>query len=103
MCDAGTETPLAGGKILGDAVLSTRAQTATAASAGIAAASVIVPFGPTNLNVTFERFNNCTHGGPLDVCGVCKVLVLFVFAFLSDASFVLRLDSALRFECALAR
>merc|ERR1711991_108500 len=37
-------------------------------------AALIAPFGPTNLNFTFSRFENCTTGGPLDVCGICEIL-----------------------------
>ena len=36
--------------------------------------SQIVPFGPTILNATLARFENCTSGGPLDICSICAVL-----------------------------
>ena len=36
--------------------------------------SYIKPFGETDLNYTLARFNNCTHGGPLDICTLCAVL-----------------------------
>lgn len=34
----------------------------------------VVPFGPTNLNLTLARVENCTKGGPLDICGICEVV-----------------------------
>jgi len=39
----------------------------------IASYSEIVPFGPTNLNFTFQRFFNCTDGGVLDICTFCRI------------------------------
>jgi len=40
----------------------------------IGVASQIVPFGPTNMNLTLGRLNNCTLGGPLDICSICTFL-----------------------------
>jgi len=34
----------------------------------------VIPFGPTNLNITLQRLNNCTTGGPLDICRICAIL-----------------------------
>lgn len=42
----------------------------------ISVASQIIPFGQTNLNITLQRFANCSTGGPLDVP--------FFFFFLFD-------------------
>ena len=51
----------------------------------ITSASAIIPFGPTDLNATLGRFNNCTHGGPLDICTICAVLKCDVNAHLNSA------------------
>ena len=36
--------------------------------------SAIVPFGPTELNITFARWDNCTEGGDLDICTLCAAI-----------------------------
>jgi len=36
--------------------------------------STVIPFGATNLNLTLGRLENCTWGGPIDICSVCAVL-----------------------------
>lgn len=36
-------------------------------------AAINIPFGMTNLNLTFARTINCTSGGPLDVCTFCRI------------------------------
>eukprot|EP00698_Gefionella_okellyi_P007333 TRINITY_DN1787_c0_g1_i1.p1 TRINITY_DN1787_c0_g1~~TRINITY_DN1787_c0_g1_i1.p1 ORF type:complete len:441 (+),score=106.36 TRINITY_DN1787_c0_g1_i1:19-1341(+) len=33
-----------------------------------------VDFGPTSLNLTLQRLDNCTHGGELDICSICTML-----------------------------
>jgi hypothetical protein len=38
----------------------------------LAQAQSVVNFGPTNLNLTLQRLDNCTQGGPLDICSICK-------------------------------
>jgi len=40
----------------------------------IKASTNVVEFGPTDLNATLGRFDNCTTGGPLDICSICSVL-----------------------------
>jgi len=40
----------------------------------IAASSQIIDFGPTDLNYTLARFNNCTSGGTLDICTICAAI-----------------------------
>jgi len=40
----------------------------------IKVASQIIPFGLTDLNITLQRFSNCSSGGPLDICTLCAVL-----------------------------
>eukprot|EP00047_Mylnosiga_fluctuans_P005565 m.241238 g.241238 ORF g.241238 m.241238 type:complete len:464 (+) comp13811_c0_seq1:57-1448(+) len=42
--------------------------------AQVAGYSEVVHFGPTNMNLTFARFDNCTSGGPLDICTICRIL-----------------------------
>lgn len=44
-----------------------------------------VPFGHTNLNLTLARLSNCTQGGFLDICGICRWL---------DCDLNLHLDSS---------
>jgi len=40
----------------------------------ILAYSEYVAFGPTDLNATFHRFDNCDNGGFLDICTFCRIL-----------------------------
>lgn len=40
----------------------------------IGLASSLVSFGPTQLNITLQRWDNCTQGGELDLCSICAVL-----------------------------
>ena len=43
-------------------------------------AAQVVPFGETNGNLTLARVENCTKGGPIDICTLCRVVsVLCVF------------------------
>lgn len=63
-----------GAPIIAQAVKETRDNITTSTSASIAVASKFVPFGPTQLNATLARFDNCTSGGYLDICTVCKYL-----------------------------
>jgi hypothetical protein len=46
----------------------------SADGASLAVASTIVDFGPTDMNATLGRFDNCTSGGELDICTICEVL-----------------------------
>jgi len=48
-------------------------------------ASATVSFGPTDLNATLGRFDNCTSGGPLDICSICEVLDCDLNAHLNEA------------------
>jgi len=41
---------------------------------GISVYSEVIPFGETSLNITLQRFDNCTSGGPLDICSICTIL-----------------------------
>jgi len=51
----------------------------------ISQSSKVVPFGPTNLNMTLERLANCTQGGPLDICTICEMLKCDVNMHLNEA------------------
>lgn len=42
--------------------------------AKISIATSIVDFGKTNLNITLQRLDNCTKGGPLDICSLCMMI-----------------------------
>jgi len=63
-----------GGALMAAAVIAERAKIVPVAQVVLSAASDIVDFGPTNLNFTLDRWDNCSTGGPLDVCGICEVL-----------------------------
>jgi hypothetical protein len=63
-----------GSKILSDAVATLRTETQTTTDIEIETKSVIVSFGKTDMNLTLERVSNCTSGGFLDICGICKFL-----------------------------
>jgi hypothetical protein len=64
----------AGSKTLSDAVVALRADTKPTTEIQVETKSVIVSFGKTDMNLTLERVSNCTSGGFLDICGVCKFL-----------------------------
>jgi hypothetical protein len=40
----------------------------------MSSASSIIPFGVTQLNLTLARLDNCTSGGELDICSLCRIL-----------------------------
>lgn len=63
-----------GAPIIAQAVMKTRANTKTAADAEFKVESQVVQFGPTILNATLQRFENCTSGGPLDICTLCEAI-----------------------------
>jgi len=48
-------------------------------------ASQVIPFGMTNLNITLQRFDNCTSGGPLDICFICIILSCDANVHLSES------------------
>jgi len=64
----------AGGPVIASAVISGRNKIVTAPSGSLTAISEYIPFGPTNLNYTLQRFDNCTSGGPLDICSLCAAI-----------------------------
>ena len=63
-----------GSKTLSDAVAALRADTLPTTDIEIETKSVVVNFGKTDMNLTLERVSNCTSGGFLDICGICKFL-----------------------------
>eukprot|EP00698_Gefionella_okellyi_P020707 TRINITY_DN6544_c0_g1_i1.p1 TRINITY_DN6544_c0_g1~~TRINITY_DN6544_c0_g1_i1.p1 ORF type:complete len:478 (+),score=110.22 TRINITY_DN6544_c0_g1_i1:248-1681(+) len=60
-----------GGLTIAQAVQSTRASLVTSTTADLKVASTVVDFGPTQMNITLARFENCTQGGELDICTLC--------------------------------
>lgn len=46
----------------------------TSDTVGLQSYSMVVPFGETDLNLTLARVENCTHGGPLDICSLCEAV-----------------------------
>ena len=42
--------------------------------ATIKSASANYNFGPTQTNWTLARSENCTSGGPFNICSICKVI-----------------------------
>lgn len=63
-----------GSPIIADAVVSARGNLSTTANVKLALNTAYVSMGPTQLNATLGRFNNCTSGGALDICTICRVL-----------------------------
>jgi len=63
----------AGAPIIAQAVQNTRNNISTSTTADISIASQFIDFGPTDLNATLGRFDNCTKGGFLDICSICRV------------------------------
>jgi len=62
-----------GAPIIAAAVAKTRSSLKpTNVNIQIEAHSEFIGFGVTDLNATFQRFDNCTDGGPLDICTFCE-------------------------------
>lgn len=74
-----------GAQIIASTVAKLRSSTPTTGVLSLTTASVIIPFGFTNLNATLERFGDCSSGGPLDICTICKVLQCDLNAHLDSA------------------
>jgi len=73
MCDP--QPNFKGSQVIANAVQNARLQLKpTSSNVQINAASVTINFGPTNLNATLGRFDNCTTGGTLDICAICAIL-----------------------------
>jgi len=63
-----------GSTIMANTVVGLRSNITTYSTIDFEGVTQYVPFGPTNLNATFQRFDNCSTGGPLDVCTLCRIL-----------------------------
>jgi len=64
-----------GSPLMANAVVALRANTTTTSSDVVFKAfSQTVQFGLANVNFTLARFDNCTVGGPLDICTICRIL-----------------------------
>jgi hypothetical protein len=63
-----------GGPVIGAKILETRKKLKPSDTVQMWTAAHYVAFGPTDLNLTFARLDNCTRGGPLDICSFCEVM-----------------------------
>jgi len=59
---------------MANAVMQQRAKMVPTPQVQFSAATNFVDFGPTDLNFTLQRWDNCTHGGPIDICSICMIL-----------------------------
>jgi len=83
MCDS---APIfVGSGVIATAVANLRSSIKTYDTADIVGNSKYVPFGMTDLNATFSRFDNCTNGGYLDICTFCAWLDCDFNAHLNSA------------------
>jgi len=71
MCDP--QPNFKGSSIIAQAVIKARASVGVTDSVLFRVASSVVPFGPTNLNITLDRVLNCTSGGPINICTFCAI------------------------------
>ena len=82
MCDGKENFPNYVGSIkMAEAVEKTYANLTTTDVVDMDVYSYLLPFGETNLNYTLSRFNNCTHGGPLDICHLFFFHLFFFFLY----------------------
>jgi len=72
MCDGAPH--FKGSTLMANAVLQKSASLVTSSLVQLTAHSRFVDFGPTNLNFTLARWDNCSHGGPIDICSICEIL-----------------------------
>ena len=63
-----------GAPVIATAVMNTRNNIKTSKNVSIKVAAQVIPFGETNGNLTLARVENCTKGGPLDICTICRVV-----------------------------
>ena len=63
-----------GAPVIANAVMNARNKLNMSDNVTMAVTAQVVPFGETNLNLTLARVENCTKGGPLDICGICEVV-----------------------------
>ena len=64
----------AGAPVIANEVQKVRGGIKTSDTVGLQSYSTVVPFGETDLNLTLARLENCTHGGPLDICSLCEAV-----------------------------
>lgn len=72
MCDG--KPNYKGSPIIAARVKQIRDAVKPSSQVALAASSQKIDFGPTNLNITLQRWANCTRGGPLDICGLCSAI-----------------------------
>eukprot|EP00053_Salpingoeca_punica_P013748 m.124504 g.124504 ORF g.124504 m.124504 type:complete len:479 (-) comp16294_c0_seq1:2080-3516(-) len=75
----------AGASIIGTKIAQVRSSIQTSDQVVLQGFSQVVPFGKTNLNYTLQRFNNCSTGGPMDICTICRILHCDVNLHLNSA------------------
>ena len=68
-----------GAPVIASAVMAARNDLKMSQNVSMKVAAQVVPFGETNGNLTLARVENCTKGGPIDICTLCRV-VRFVCA-----------------------
>jgi len=84
MCNGAPD--FVGSYIIAKAIAALRSDLSnTTSNLTITAVSQIQHFGPTDLNYTLARFNNCTEGGPLDICAFCLAIRCDLNAHLNSA------------------
>lgn len=64
----------AGAAKIAQAVIAQRNALVASTAVQLASFSHYVEFGHAILNVTLARFGNCTSGGPLDICTLCRLV-----------------------------
>lgn len=74
-----------GSSIMAQMVQTVRESLKPSQNVSMMAYSNIVEFGPTDLNATLGRMDNCTHGGPLDICTFCEFFKCDVNAHLYES------------------
>eukprot|EP01112_Ceratiomyxa_fruticulosa_P020747 TRINITY_DN7153_c0_g1_i1.p1 TRINITY_DN7153_c0_g1~~TRINITY_DN7153_c0_g1_i1.p1 ORF type:complete len:465 (-),score=91.10 TRINITY_DN7153_c0_g1_i1:73-1467(-) len=74
-----------GATTIAKAIATARQSMTTTTQLSMIANSQIVDFGPTDLNYTLARFNNCTKGGFMDICSLCAFLDCDLNAHLNEA------------------
>lgn len=65
-----------GAPVIAGAVMGARNNLKMSQNVSMKVAAKVVPFGETNGNLTLARVENCTKGGPIDICTLCKVVCL---------------------------
>ena len=63
-----------GAPVIAGAVMEMRNDLKLSQNVSMKVAAQVVPFGETNGNLTLARVENCTKGGPIDICTLCRVV-----------------------------